>query len=104
MRDMQRHMSCINDSGEYQEVESNHSGRMSHVPSQPEVIPSSSSMLSRDKRLPLDTWNIHLVYRKTFLVSNSLLLVRSKFLLKEIHHGVAHKNTKRERQHQFDER
>ena len=30
---------------------------MSHVPSQPEVIPSSSSMLSRDKRLPFDTWN-----------------------------------------------
>ena len=26
-------------------------------PCQPEVIPSSSSILSRDKRLPLDTWN-----------------------------------------------
>ena len=46
----------MNDSGEFQEVESNHSGRLSHVPSQPEVIPSSSSMLSRDKRLPSDTW------------------------------------------------
>ena len=41
----------MNDSGESQEVESNHSGRLSHVPSQPEVIPSSRSMLSRDKRL-----------------------------------------------------
>ena len=29
----------------------------SHVPSQPEVIPSSSSMLSRDKRQPCDSWN-----------------------------------------------
>ena len=29
----------------------------SHVSSQPEMIPSSRSLLSRDKRLPLDTWN-----------------------------------------------
>ena len=33
------------------------SGRLSHVCSQPEMIPSSRSFLSRDKRLPLDTWN-----------------------------------------------
>ena len=38
-------------------MESNPSGRLSHVSSQPEVIPSSSSMLSRDKRLQFDTWN-----------------------------------------------
>ena len=44
-------------SGEFQEVESNPRGTLSHVPSQPEVIPSSSSMLSCDKRLPLATWN-----------------------------------------------
>ena len=50
-------MNSMNDSGEFQEVGSNHSGGLSHVPSQPEVIPSSSSMLSRDKRLPFDTWN-----------------------------------------------
>ena len=31
--------------------------RLSYVPSQPAAIPSSRSMLSRDKRLPLDTWN-----------------------------------------------
>ena len=30
---------------------------LSHVSSQPATIPSSRSMLSRDKRLPLDTWN-----------------------------------------------
>ena len=57
---MQEQMYSMNDSGEFQEVESNHSGRLSLVPSQPEVIPSSSSsssMLSRDKRLPFDTWN-----------------------------------------------
>ena len=35
---------------ECQEVESNHSGRLSYVPSQPAMIPSSLSMLSSDKR------------------------------------------------------
>ena len=49
--------SHVNDSGEFQEVESNHSGRLSYVPSQPATLPSYRSMLSRDKRLPLDTWN-----------------------------------------------
>ena len=54
---MQEQMNSMNDSGGFQEVESNHSGRLSYVSCQPEVIPSSSSMLSRDKRLPFDTWN-----------------------------------------------
>ena len=30
---------------------------LSHVSSQPDMIPSSHSLLSRDKRLPFDTWN-----------------------------------------------
>ena len=54
---MQDQMNSMNDSGEFQEVESNYSGRLSHVSSQPSMIPSSRSMLIRDKRLPLDTWN-----------------------------------------------
>ena len=37
--------------------ESNFCGRLSHVTSQPAMIPSSRALLSRDKRLPLDTWN-----------------------------------------------
>ena len=37
------------------DVESNKSGRLWHVSSQPEMIPSSRLMLSCDKRLPLDT-------------------------------------------------
>ena len=45
-------------SGELQGVESNHSGRLSYVPSQPAAIPSYRSMLSRDQRLPLGTWNM----------------------------------------------
>ena len=47
----------MNDSGELQEVESIFSGKFSHVPSQPAVVPSPRSLLSCDKRLPLDTWN-----------------------------------------------
>ena len=57
MQEMQEQMNSMNDSREFQEVESNHSGRLSHVPSQPPSIPSSRSFLSRDKRLPPDTWN-----------------------------------------------
>ena len=38
-------------------MESNYSGRLSHVSSQFEMIPSSRALLSRDRRLPLDTWN-----------------------------------------------
>ena len=49
----------VNDSGEFQEMESNHSGKISYVPSQQAVILSPRSMLSREKkRLPLDAWNL----------------------------------------------
>ena len=58
LQEMQEQMNSMNDSWEFQEVESKHSGRLSYVPSQPAAIPSSRSMLSRDKRLPLDTWNL----------------------------------------------
>ena len=57
LQKMQEQLNFVNDSGEFPEVESNQSGRLSYVPSQPAAIPSSRSMLSRDKRLPLDTQN-----------------------------------------------
>ena len=57
MQELQEQMNSVNDSVEFQEVESNHSRGLSYVPSQPAAIPSSCSMLSRDKRVPLDTWN-----------------------------------------------
>ena len=57
LQEMQEQMNSMNDSGEFQEVESNNSGKLSYVSSQPAMIPSSRSLLSRDKRLPLDTWN-----------------------------------------------
>ena len=54
---MKEHMNSMNDSGDCQDVESNFCGRLSHVSSQPAIIPSSRSLLSRDKRLPLVTGN-----------------------------------------------
>ena len=57
LQEMQDEMNSMNDSREFQEVESTYSGRLSFVSSQLAMIPSSRSMLSRDKRLLLDTWN-----------------------------------------------
>ena len=48
----------VNDSGEFQEMEQNYNGTIPHVRSQPAVVPIFRSMLSRDKRLPFDTWNL----------------------------------------------
>ena len=57
LQGMERQMNSMNDSGEFQEVESNQSGRLSYVPSLPATIPSYRCLLSRDKRLPLSKWN-----------------------------------------------
>ena len=57
LQEMQEQMNSMNDLGQFQDVESNYSGRLLNVSSQPAMISSSRSMLSRDKRLPLETWN-----------------------------------------------
>ena len=57
LQQLQEQMNSKSSSGEFQDIESNYSGRLSHVSSQPEMIPSSRALLSRAKRLPLDTWN-----------------------------------------------
>ena len=57
LQQMQEQMNSMSDSGDFQDVESNSSGRLSYVSSQPAMILSSRSLLTRDKRLPLDTWN-----------------------------------------------
>ena len=54
---MQKNLNSVNDSGDLQDVKSNHSGRLFYVPSRLVMVPSSRSMLPRDKRLPFDTWN-----------------------------------------------
>ena len=43
---LQERMNCMSDSREFQDVESICSGKLSHVPSQPAVVPSPRSMLS----------------------------------------------------------
>ena len=58
IQELQERVNYLNDSGEFQDIESNYSGQFSHVPSQPAVVPSLRSVLSRDKRLPTDTWNL----------------------------------------------
>ena len=57
LQQMQEQMSSMSDSGDFHDVESNFCGRLSHVFSQLVMIPSSRTLLSRGKRLPLDTWN-----------------------------------------------
>ena len=50
----------------FKKWESNYSGRLSHVSSPPAMIPSSRSMLSRDKRLPRDAWNTSGIQENVF--------------------------------------
>ena len=57
LQELQGQMNSMSDSGDFYEVELTYSARLSYVSSQLAMIPSSRSMLSRDKRLPLDTWN-----------------------------------------------
>ena len=65
LQQMQEEMNSMSDSGEFQDTESNYSARLSHVSNQPVMIPSSR-LLSRDKRLPLDTWNQSEVQENVF--------------------------------------
>ena len=57
VQELQERMHYLNDSGEFQEEESNFCGKFSHVSSQQARIPSPRSMQSCHKRLPPDTWN-----------------------------------------------
>ena len=49
---------------------------------QPTIITSSRSMLSRDKRLPLNTWT-STGLQETFLAINLLRLIHREIILKE---------------------
>ena len=66
LQEVQEQMNSMNDSGEFQEVESNYSVRLSYVSSQPAITPCSRSMLSREKRLTFDTWNTSGLQEKRF--------------------------------------
>ena len=55
IQELQEGMNCMNDSREFQDVESMRSGELSHVPSRPAIVPSLGGMLSRDPSVRLDT-------------------------------------------------
>ena len=57
-QELHERVNCMSDSREFQDIESNYTGKFSHVLSQPAVVPSPRSMLSRDRSMPLDTWNL----------------------------------------------
>ena len=76
----------------------NHSVKLSHVPSQPAGIPSSRSLLSCDKRLPLDTWNTSGSQEIAF-GNNVLRLIHPEIIIKDVT-IVRHQ----ERQDQFHKR
>ena len=83
MQEMQEQMNSMNDSGEFQEVESNHRGRLHYFPSQSAAIPSSRSMLSRNKRLPFDAWNTSGLQANVFWVIFFLRVIRPDIIIKD---------------------
>ena len=58
IQQLQERMNDMNDSREFHDVESICSGKLSHDPSQPAIVPSLGGMLSRDPSLRLETWNL----------------------------------------------
>ena len=56
IQELQERMNYMNDSKEFEDVESISSGKLSHVPSQPAVVPSLGGMMSRDQSLRSETW------------------------------------------------
>ena len=60
IQELQERMNCLNDSGEFQEVESNYSVKLPDVPSQPAVIPSPR--FYAELRQTLVTWHMESVW------------------------------------------
>ena len=56
IQELPERMSYMNDSWDFQDIESICSWKLSHVPSQPAVVLSLRSMLSLDQRLRSVTW------------------------------------------------
>ena len=83
LQEMQDQMNSMNDSGEFHDAESYFGARLSHVSSQPAIIPSSRSMLSRDKRLPLNTWSSSGLQENVFGNQFSTL-INTEIILKEL--------------------
>ena len=78
-------MNFLNDSREFQEQETICSGKLSHVPSQPAVVPSPRSVLSRDESLRSDTRNLSGTQGNVF--GNPRAVIDSS---QTPHHGILH--------------
>ena len=90
---MQEQTNSMKSSGEFQDIESNYSGRLSHVCGQPEMIPNSRALLSRDKRLPLDIRNQSKV-QGTVLGNHFLTFDSLRDFTQRISSGDVQKNEK----------
>ena len=82
LQQMQKQMNSVDDSRDFQDVESNYCGTLSHVSSQPVMIPSSRTLLSRDKRLLLDRWIQSGLQENDFGI-NFLRLIHPQIILKK---------------------
>ena len=51
MQDLPERVDNMNDSKEYQEIESNYSGKLSHVPSQLAVVPCERVVLGKGSKV-----------------------------------------------------
>ena len=58
LQELQEGVNCMNDSQDFQDLESICSGKLSHVLSQPAVVQRPRSMLNRDRSLKPETWNL----------------------------------------------
>ena len=58
IQECKERMNYMNDSKEFEDVESISSGKLTHVPSQPAIVPSLGGMMSRDQSLRSETWNL----------------------------------------------
>ena len=88
-QEMQEQMNSVKNSGEFQEVESILNVRLPYFSSKPAAIPSSRSVLSRDKRLPLDTWNTSGPQEFFFGVINVFLFDSLRNHSQGVHHSTA---------------
>ena len=83
----------MNDSGEFQDMESIFSGNFSHVPSQPPVVSSPQALLSRDRSMPLDTGKLSGTTGKTFFGNPRPMFDSSQTLYQGILHSTNLKAT-----------
>ena len=85
MQQMQEHMNSMNHSGDSQDVESNHSGRLSH---------DSSQSLHPQPRQKIAAWHMESIWiaGKRFLEINFLRLIHPEIILKEFNLTTCERN------------